>query len=59
MRTRPISEAPKDGVRVLVTDEGRSYGPFYVARFLHGHWVVEGTGNGTIYPHAWLDVSDE
>lgn len=59
MKIRLINEAPKDSRLVLVTDEDRLYGPFYLARFLYGQWIVEGTGNGTIAPIYWLDVDSE
>lgn len=60
MQIKPIDQAPHDGSLQLVMCELAEYGPFFRCRFLHGLWIAEGTGNGSVEGAvAWLDLTPE
>jgi Lar family restriction alleviation protein len=50
---RPISEAPRDGTRVMVFDPTLNGGFVCTARFWEGHWWGHSIGLDEMFPTKW------
>jgi Lar family restriction alleviation protein len=49
---RPISEAPRDGTRVLISDNGQAF----IARYWMNEWRVGTLPGDLAYPDGWMPL---